>query len=62
MKTKQNTPTAEQVLADPSVHDWVKNALRVALTKDLVDAAHGAELLAAVLEARCAAGLSRVRP
>ncbi len=47
------TPTVEQVLTDPCAHDWLKAALLSALTKDVVDVANDAEVLAAVLRARC---------
>lgn len=48
-------PTAETLLADPSVSFWLKNALQAAMSRDCVDAANDAECLAAVLKARCEA-------
>lgn len=41
----------QDVLADTSASDWLKAALRTALQRDPVDAAHDAERLAAILEA-----------
>ena len=52
-------PTIEQVLESPSTHNWLKDALRSALTKDIVDATHDAELLAALLRDRCNKALGR---
>ncbi len=51
-------PTVDSVLADPSTHYWVSRALREALKGDPVDAARGAEVLAAVLGQRCDAILA----
>jgi hypothetical protein len=44
---------SEQVLSDPGASFWLKNALRDALTRDPVDAANDAEVLAQVLDQRC---------
>jgi len=43
----------EQVLADPAASFWLKEALRSALTRDPVDAANDAEVLARLLDRRC---------
>lgn len=44
--------SASEILADPSVSHWLKQALRTALQRDPVDALHDALALAEVLEAR----------
>jgi hypothetical protein len=41
------------VLADPAATDWLKAALRTALSRDPVDAANDAEVLAQLLDQRC---------
>jgi hypothetical protein len=46
-------PSIEEVLSDFSASFWLKNALRAALTRDPVDAAHDSEVLAWLLEQRC---------
>lgn len=52
------TDTAiRRVLDDPAASDWLKRALRLALDRDAVDAAHDAEVLADLLRGRCAATL-----
>jgi len=43
----------EQIIDDPAVSFWLKNALRAALMRDPVDAANDAEVLAQVLDQRC---------
>ena len=45
-----NIPTPEAVLHDVSVSFWLKDALRMALKRDPVDAARDAGVLARVLE------------
>ena len=47
------------VLADPAASQWLKTALRRALTRDPVDAANDAEMLAALLCDRADRALSR---
>ena len=47
------------VLADPAASQWLKTALRRALTRDPVDAADDAEMLAALLRDRADRTLSR---
>jgi hypothetical protein len=47
-------------LRDPAASFWLKDALRSALSRDPVDAANDAELLARLLEERCRSILSRV--
>jgi hypothetical protein len=46
-------PRIGEVLADPAASFWLKTALRSALCRDLVDAAHDSEILAGLLEERC---------
>jgi hypothetical protein len=43
----------EQLIDDPAVSAWLKNALRAALMRDPVDAANDAEVLAQLLDQRC---------
>jgi hypothetical protein len=45
-------PTAEDVIASSATSYWLKNALVQAMTRDPVDAARDATLLAEVLGAR----------
>jgi hypothetical protein len=42
-----------RILADPAASFWLKNALRSALSRDPVDAANDAEVLARLLVKRC---------
>ena len=51
-------PTIDEVLADPAASFWLKMALRSALRRDPVDAAHDSEVLAQLLGQRCDAILS----
>ncbi|WP_198529937.1 hypothetical protein [Geminisphaera colitermitum] len=44
--------TIEDVLTDFTASDWLKTALRGALTRDPVDAANDAEVLAQLLSKR----------
>ena len=46
-------PTIEQILADPAASDWLKTALHTALSRDPMDAANDAEVLAKVLDRWC---------
>jgi len=46
-------PSIDQVLADPAASLWLKTALRSALCRDPVDAAHDSEILAQLLGQRC---------
>jgi hypothetical protein len=46
-------PTIDEILADPAASFWLKAALRSALSRDPVDAANDADVLAHVLELRC---------
>lgn len=46
-------PSFDAVLADPAASSWLKAALRSALCRDPVDAAHDSEILARLLEERC---------
>lgn len=50
--------TPEDLLASPAVSYWLKDALRAALSRDPLDAAGDAELLAHVLGARADAILA----
>lgn len=45
-------PTVEEVLSGFSSSHWLKQALQSALNRDCVDAAHDAELLSKILNAR----------
>jgi hypothetical protein len=51
-------PSIDEVLADPAASIWLKMALRSALRRDPVDAAHDSEILAQLLGQRCDAILS----
>jgi len=58
-------PSVQEILADPAVSSWLKNALREALSRDPVDAANDAEVLAKLLDRRCREilnALTRVPP
>jgi hypothetical protein len=46
-------PSIDEVLGDPAASYWLKTALRSALRRDPVDAAHDSEILARLLEERC---------
>ena len=46
-------PRIDEVLVDPAASRWLKTALRSALCRDPVDAAHDCEILARLLEERC---------
>ena len=46
-------PSIDEVLADPTASFWLRNALLAALSRDPVDAANDAEVLARLLERRC---------
>jgi hypothetical protein len=46
-------PEVEQVLGDHTSSCWLKRALRLALTRDPVDVANDADVLARVLDQRC---------
>lgn len=47
-----NDEEIRQLLADPGLSDWFKQALSSSLKRDSVDAANDAELLSAVLDRR----------
>lgn len=51
--TAGDLPSIDEVLADPAASVWLKTALRSALRRDPVDAAHDSEILARLLEERC---------
>jgi hypothetical protein len=51
--SKNDQPAIEEVLLDPAASFWLKAALRSALSRDPVDAAHDSEILAQLLERRC---------
>ncbi|WNL48383.1 hypothetical protein RKE25_22890 (plasmid) [Dyella sp. BiH032] len=48
-----SNPKIDNILADPGASNWLKDALRSALTRDPVDAANDASTLKNVLEDRC---------
>ena len=56
--TARDLPSIDEVLADPAASLWLKTALRSALRRDPVDAAHDSEILAQLLGQRCDAILS----
>ncbi len=47
-----NDEEIRELLADPGLSDWFKQALSSSLKRDSVDAANDAELLSAVLDRR----------
>jgi len=51
----------EQILDDPAASFWMKAALRSALSRDPVDAANHAEVLAQLLNQRCGRMLRAVQ-
>ena len=46
-------PEIAAVLRDPAASSWLKTSLCSALSRDPVDAANDAEVLAQLLESRC---------
>ncbi|MEP2164176.1 MAG: hypothetical protein ABJ256_04235 [Nisaea sp.] len=57
-----NAPTsakAEDLIADPSTSQWLRDALRTALSRDPADAANDAEILAAVVVSLCDESLAK---
>jgi hypothetical protein len=46
-------PPIEEILGDRAASFWLKAALRSALSRDPVDAANDADVLARLLERRC---------
>jgi hypothetical protein len=52
---RQGRQDVSDVLKDPCASTWLKNAIRTALDRDLVDAANDAEYLAVILKARARA-------
>lgn len=55
MRTAQVVKRIEGVLADPTAHTWLKDALRTAMQCDPMDASCDAQLLARVLGERAVA-------
>ena len=51
-RDERKLPTIEDVMASPCTSRWLKVALSAALDRDAVDAAHDADMLAALLTAR----------
>ncbi|MCW2240688.1 hypothetical protein [Azospirillum canadense] len=51
-------PTPHALLADPAASDWLKAALRSALTRDPVDAANDAAVLSRVLNEHASQSLA----
>ena len=45
--------TIDKILADPTASFWLKASLRSALSRDPVDAANDADVLARLLNAHC---------
>ncbi len=52
-------PSVDGLLRDPSTSFWLRNALTSALSRDPVDAANDADILARVLGERCRSILNR---
>jgi hypothetical protein len=52
-------PPIEQILGDRAASFWLKAALRSALSRDPVDAANDADVLARLLERRCRSKLGQ---
>ncbi len=50
--------TAEEIIADCTTSNWLKESLSKALNRDPVDAANDADFLAMLLNARAEAALS----
>jgi hypothetical protein len=57
--TAGDLPGIDEVLADPAASSWLKTALRFALCRDPVDAAHDSGIPARLLEKRCDKILSK---
>jgi hypothetical protein len=53
MKRSQIADRLNAILNDPAASYWLKDALRSALKRDIVDAANDAQVLAEVLADRC---------
>lgn len=51
------TPNAEEILRNPEISSWLRSALTGALSRDPIDAAADAALLASVLDGRLSAAL-----
>lgn len=47
-----NMNTVNEILNDPSTHNWIKNQYRVRECSDIVDALNDAELLVEMLKTR----------
>ena len=52
-KNTDELPSVAELLVDPTASVWLKLALRSALCRDPVDAAHDSQVLARVLARRC---------
>lgn len=52
-KNTDELPSIAELLVDPTASVWLKLALRSALCRDPVDAAHDSQVLARVLARRC---------
>lgn len=48
----EHLPSIDDVLRDPAASRWLRDALSTALTRDPVDAANDAEVLAKLLDRR----------
>ena len=54
-------PSIEEILADPSASFWLRNALLAALSRDPVDAANDADVLARLLDKKCCDVLKKLK-
>ena len=61
MSADRPAPTAEQLLADPSASDWLRQAVQTGLRRDPVDVAGDAQVLATVFSDRAMAILGAGR-
>jgi hypothetical protein len=59
LNSTDEVPSIAELLVDPTASAWLKLALRSALCRDPVDAAHDSQVLARVLARRCDDILSR---
>ncbi len=50
----------QKIFDDPSVHNWVKNAIKALMDKDPVDAKYDAKLVADIMSAWCEYHLGQV--
>jgi hypothetical protein len=55
-------PTIDEILDDPAASFWLKAALHSALSRDPIDAANDADVLARLLDYRCRNILKNATP